>query len=216
MPPHSKSEKIESVRCPPPRSVGSAPTAIARRRSASACARCGARMIVIEVFAGGCKPRWPQRRAGSTRHEPDRLLASPLSRSDALAQPWRWYLSIQSHPSMRHSPIDTLPALAEMPTALSQPPVRADMHGASCRSPRPQSTSALTSNPHSARCQPVPNFPRLRALALFGRRPPRCADRPSSRRPKTCTQADTRTFANGEHAVELAKRNHRPPPLSGR
>ncbi len=25
-------------------------------------------------------------------------------------------------------------------------------------------------NPHSARCQPVPNFPRLRALALFGRR----------------------------------------------
>src|SRR6516164_7962622 len=37
---------------------------------------------------------------------------------------------------------------------------------------RPPPTSALSSNPHSARCQPVPNFPRLRALALFGRRPP--------------------------------------------
>jgi hypothetical protein len=28
----------------------------------------------------------------------------------------------------------------------------------------------------SARCQTVPNFPRLRALALFGRRPPQRAD----------------------------------------
>jgi hypothetical protein len=36
---------------------------------------------------------------------------------------------------------------------------------------RLQSISALTSNPHSARCQPVPKTPRLRALALFGRRP---------------------------------------------
>jgi hypothetical protein len=37
---------------------------------------------------------------------------------------------------------------------------------------RPKSPAALTANPHSARCQPVPNFPRLRALALFERRPP--------------------------------------------
>jgi len=28
--------------------------------------------------------------------------------------------------------------------------------------------------------------------------------------------ADTRAFANGDHAVELAKRNHRPPPLSAK
>jgi hypothetical protein len=28
----------------------------------------------------------------------------------------------------------------------------------------------------STRCQPVPNFPRLRALALFGRRPPQRVD----------------------------------------
>jgi hypothetical protein len=38
---------------------------------------------------------------------------------------------------------------------------------------RPSSRSAPTLNPHSARCQPVPNFPRLRALVLFGRRPSR-------------------------------------------
>jgi hypothetical protein len=33
------------------------------------------------------------------------------------------------------------------------------------------SRAAPTCNPHSACCQPVPNRPRLRALALFGRRP---------------------------------------------
>ncbi len=33
------------------------------------------------------------------------------------------------------------------------------------------SKAAVTWNLPSARCQPVPNFPRLRALALFGRRP---------------------------------------------
>ena len=42
---------------------------------------------------------------------------------------------------------------------------------------RPSSRSAPTLNPHSARCQPVPNFPRLRALALFGRRPDQPAER---------------------------------------
>ena len=38
----------------------------------------------------------------------------------------------------------------------------------------------------------VPN-PRFPALALFGRRPSECVERPSSRRPKTCTQADSCT-----------------------
>ncbi len=37
---------------------------------------------------------------------------------------------------------------------------------------RPSSRSAPTLILHSTRCQPVPNFPRLRALALFGPRPP--------------------------------------------
>src|SRR5207249_2782244 len=36
----------------------------------------------------------------------------------------------------------------------------------------PPSNPAPPSNPHSALAPPVPNFPRLRALALFGRRPP--------------------------------------------
>jgi hypothetical protein len=35
---------------------------------------------------------------------------------------------------------------------------------------RPPSSSPPTHNPHSTRCQPAPNCPRLRALALFGRR----------------------------------------------
>jgi hypothetical protein len=37
---------------------------------------------------------------------------------------------------------------------------------------------------------PAPNFPRLRALALFGRRPPQRVVRPSCRRPKTHTWLD--------------------------
>jgi hypothetical protein len=43
-------------------------------------------------------------------------------------------------------------------------------------------------NPHSARGTAATHFPRFRALALFGRRPPERVVRPSSRRPKTCTQ----------------------------
>src|ERR1700726_4330051 len=45
-------------------------------------------------------------------------------------------------------------------------------------------------NPHSARGTPATPFPRFRAWALFGRRPPQRVARPSSRRPKTCTKAD--------------------------
>jgi len=40
-------------------------------------------------------------------------------------------------------------------------------------------STALSSVPHSARCLAGANFPRLRALALFGRRPVERADRPS-------------------------------------
>jgi integrase/recombinase XerD len=45
----------------------------------------------------------------------------------------------------------------------------------------PRSSSAPPSNPHSARCPAAPagapNLPRLRALALFGRRPPQRVER---------------------------------------
>ena len=37
---------------------------------------------------------------------------------------------------------------------------------------------------------PVLNLPRLRALALFGRRPPQRVDRPASRQPKTSTTTE--------------------------
>src|SRR6185312_234715 len=64
------------------------------------CPRCGARMIVIEVFArasrGGARCR-----AGSTHHEPDLPSTSQLSRSDALASRWQRYLSVRPRPSMR-------------------------------------------------------------------------------------------------------------------
>jgi hypothetical protein len=53
-----------------------------------------------------------------------------------------------------------------MPTALSRPRVRADIEVASCRRAAHHRDRANI-NPHSTRCQPVPNFPRLRALALF-------------------------------------------------
>ena len=44
--------------------------------------------------------------------------------------------------------------------------------------------------PIAIAAQPVPHFPRLRALALFSRRPPHRVVRPSFRRPKTCTSPD--------------------------
>jgi hypothetical protein len=62
-------------------------------------------------------------------------------------------------------------AQASTPTAVLQP------HQA--QNPR--------QNPHSARSTAATHFPRFRALAPFGRRPPQRVVRPSSRRPKTCT-----------------------------
>src|SRR6516225_9621298 len=69
---------------------------------------------------------------------------------------------------MRRAPADSLRALAEMPIAGSPP--RLSTHPDRFLAVlHPPSRSALTSNPHSARCPAGPNFPRLRALALFGR-----------------------------------------------
>src|SRR5215468_7622729 len=44
--------------------------------------------------------------------------------------------------------------------------------------------------PIAPAAQPVPNLPRLRALALFGRRSVEPAEPPCCRRPKTITGAD--------------------------
>ena len=54
-------------------------------------------------------------------------------------------------------------------------------------------------NPHSCGTAAVPN-PRFRALALFGRRPSQCVERPSFRRPKTCTQAASRAAKKVERS----------------
>jgi len=48
----------------------------------------------------------------------------------------------------------------------------------------------------------VPNFPRRRALALFGRRLPRPVEAPSSRRPKTCTAAEVAVISSVESKVQ--------------
>ena len=45
----------------------------------------------------------------------------------------------------------------------------------------------------SAVAPPMPNLPRLRALALFGRRPPQGVEGSSCRRPKTCTETVPKT-----------------------
>src|SRR5215472_10119195 len=91
---------------------------------------------------------------------------------------------------MRRAPADTLRALAEMPIAGSPPrlsthPDRflAGLH--------PPSTSALTSNPHSARCPAGAQLPATSYLGAFWT-PVSCACRHPRycRRPKTCTKAD--------------------------
>jgi hypothetical protein len=80
-----------------------------------------------------------------------------------------------------------LPPLVPMPS--SNRPTASLVHTA-CRSPDRKRVRRGHQNLCSARCQPVPNTPRLRALALFGRRPPQRVDRPSIRQPKTCTTAE--------------------------
>jgi hypothetical protein len=58
-----------------------------------------------------------------------------------------------------------------------------------CRHVPPRRRLSPRRNPHSCGTTAVPN-PRFPALALFGRRPSECVERPSFRRPKTCTKAD--------------------------
>ena len=60
------------------------------------------------------------------------------------------------------------------------------------------STPAPRRNPHSCGTTAVPN-PRFPALALFGRRPSECVERPSFRRPKTCTIAEVGSASYGHH-----------------
>ena len=68
-----------------------------------------------------------------------------------------------------HQPsVATLHAPAEMPTALSSVPRYADVASCSRRAYHRERSPIL--NPHSAGCTAEPNSPRLRALALFGRR----------------------------------------------
>jgi hypothetical protein len=58
-----------------------------------------------------------------------------------------------------------------------------------CRHAPPHRRLSPRRNPHSCGTTAVPN-PRFPALALFGRRPSECVERPSSRQPKTYTTAE--------------------------
>ena len=58
-----------------------------------------------------------------------------------------------------------------------------------CRHVPPHRRLSPRRNPHRCGTTAVPN-PRFRALALFGRRPSECVEKPSFRRPKTYTLAE--------------------------
>src|ERR1700758_345220 len=91
---------------------------------------------------------------------------------------------------MRRAPADALRAVAEMVIAGSPPRLstHADRFLAVLR---PPSRSALTSNPHSARCPAGAQLPATSCLGAFWT-PVRsaCLAPRSCRRPKTCTVAD--------------------------
>jgi hypothetical protein len=75
-----------------------------------------------------------------------------------------------------HQPsVAALHAPAEMPTALSPVPRYADV--ASCSRRAYHRARRRHQIPIAPVAPPVPNFPRLRALALFGRRPPQRVER---------------------------------------
>src|SRR6185312_16662892 len=78
---------------------------------------------------------------------------------------------------MPGSCVDALRTATKMPIALCRSPVRADTDVESCR----HHVYHQDRRPHqiaiALAARPVPNFPRLRALALFGRRLVECAER---------------------------------------
>jgi hypothetical protein len=78
-----------------------------------------------------------------------------------------------------------------MPVTRFQSRQSADAPASSCRRHIHPPTRRHHQIPIAPAAPPVPNFPRLRALALFGRRPPQRVDGSSCRRPKTCTEADS-------------------------
>src|SRR5215831_2853283 len=77
-----------------------------------------------------------------------------------------------------------------MPPALRSPPVHADTHVESCQHPAHHRALRQHIIPIALAAQPVPNLPRLRALALFGRRSVEPAEPPCCRRPKTITRPE--------------------------
>jgi hypothetical protein len=105
-------------------------------------------------------------------------------------------LSNRGRPSIHQPPVDALPLPAEMPATLSLVTQHAGTPVSSCwrrayhRERRQQAILIELA------ALPAPNFPRLRALALFGRRPPQRVVRPSCRRPKTCTEPAQSTEAD--------------------
>jgi len=97
--------------------------------------RCGGRMIVIEVFARGCEPRWrPIAQQG--RHIMSRRLEVATFPFRCAGSTPRRSLSTQSHPPAARSPVDPLPsARRNAYCALPTLDVRADIQLASCWRP---------------------------------------------------------------------------------
>src|SRR5262249_15063956 len=116
----------------------------------------------------------------------------PVARRPGRARP----LSPQSRGSRSGSPVDTIHAATEMPIA----PIQVVLCKHRVHHHRHHHGPRQIQFPIAIAAQPVPHFPRLRALALFSRRPPHRVVRPSFRRPKTCTGAEEE-IANGHSAT---------------
>ena len=97
---------------------------------------------------------------------------SQLPRSDALAPHRQRSLSTRSLPSTHPALVDPFQALAEMPIIRFQSRQCAHLPAASCRCYIHPPAQRPYQIPIAPAAPPVPNFPRLRALALFGRRSP--------------------------------------------
>ena len=126
---------------------------------------------------------------GSTRHERDCSSAWRLSRANPLVPCRRRSLSTQPGRSIPRATVEALQSRIKMPSALSRPPRSAHMHRASRKRRGNRRGRRKHQIPIALATQPVLNLTRLRALALFGRRPLQCVARPRCRRPKTCTIA---------------------------
>ena len=156
------------------------------------CPCCGSNMRIIETFLRGQQPK---HKPTPVPPDQDRHLMMTELMLDTCRSMSVLASSRQRCPLHRHVNVavrqnskaqDCVTKTIRDPFTTQFTPHAAWQNRVRCRHVPPRRRLSPRRNPHSCGTTAVPN-PRFPALALFGRRPSECVERPSFRRPKTCT-----------------------------